>query len=390
MDTAVDGVGEMVTGLAVARVVEPTAGEPHDGDHGATCLNCKTSLVGTFCHACGQSGHVHRSLAAFGHDILHGVFHFEGKFFRTVPMLVWKPGELTRRYIDGERANFVSPIALFLFSVFLMFAAISWIGAPFNTHGGQKATPGEERAEAEADYKSEMAEATAKLNELDRELAQARTAGQPTDGIEEEISGVRLGMRLRTEGYQLQKRLTNQEEARENAPPEPASSRGSATSAADTVQIDDAPTGLAWLNKAFEKGRKNPSLLLYKLQSNAYKFSWALIPISVPFVWMLFLHRRRYRRQFSAYDHVIFVTYSIAFMSLGFVVLSLLRPLNLGGGVVGTAMFLVPPIHMYKQLRGAYGLSRFSALWRTFMLVNFAFVAGSIFFSLLLLLGVLG
>ena len=40
---------------------------------------------------------------------------------RTLPMLAWKPGELTRRYIDGQRARFVSPIALFLFCVFLMF-----------------------------------------------------------------------------------------------------------------------------------------------------------------------------------------------------------------------------------------------------------------------------
>ena len=35
-----------------------------------------------------------------------------------------KPGELTRRYIDGQRASFVSPIALFLFCVFFMFAVV--------------------------------------------------------------------------------------------------------------------------------------------------------------------------------------------------------------------------------------------------------------------------
>src|SRR5687768_5527447 len=77
---------------------------------------------------------------------------------------------------------------------------------------------------------------------------------------------------------------------------------------------------------AYRKAKENPSLLFYKLQNNAYKFSWALIPISVPFVWVLFLHRRRYRA-FKAYDHTVFVTYSLAFMTLGFVTLSLLRPL---------------------------------------------------------------
>ncbi len=44
-------------------------------------------------------------------------------------MLAWHPGHLTRRYIEGERATFVSPIALFLFSVFLMFGVAGLTGA---------------------------------------------------------------------------------------------------------------------------------------------------------------------------------------------------------------------------------------------------------------------
>lgn len=85
-------------------------------------------LIGPHCHRCGQKAHVHRTLSAFLHDLLHGALHFEGKIFRTLPLLVWKPGELTRRYIAGERARFVGPMALFLFSVFLMFAVFQIVG----------------------------------------------------------------------------------------------------------------------------------------------------------------------------------------------------------------------------------------------------------------------
>src|SRR3546814_11238976 len=87
---------------------------------------------------------------------------------------------------------------------------------------------------------------------------------------------------------------------------------------------------------------KNPSLMAYKIQTNAYKFSWALIPISVPFLWLLFLHRRRYR-EYRAYDHTVFVTYSIAFMSLVLIPLSLLRPLVIDGSLVPLATLLNPP-----------------------------------------------
>src|SRR5205085_11306207 len=68
-----------------------------------------------------------------------------------------------------------------------------------------------------------------------------------------------------------------------------------------------------WIARGIRKAGENPSLMLYKLQSNGYKFSCALIPLSMPFLWLLLLHRRRYRT-YKAYDHLVFVTYSIAFM----------------------------------------------------------------------------
>ena len=77
--------------------------------------------------------------------------------------------------------------------------------------------------------------------------------------------------------------------------------------------------------------------MLYKLQANGYKFSWLLIPISVPFVWLLFA----WKRHFRAYDHAIFVTYSIAFMSLFFIALSLAIKAGAPEWLYGTLLFLI-------------------------------------------------
>src|SRR3954467_15812654 len=135
-----ESIGEAVTGGMAARAVEPAAGEGQSEGQGA-CLNCGTALIGPHCHQCGQAGHVHRTLGAFWHDLAHGVLHFDGKIWRTLPLLAWRPGELTRRYVAGERARFVSPMALFLFSVFLMFAVFSSIGGPFGSNVRPPATP---------------------------------------------------------------------------------------------------------------------------------------------------------------------------------------------------------------------------------------------------------
>ncbi|HZE46716.1 MAG TPA: hypothetical protein VE087_07555, partial [Xanthobacteraceae bacterium] len=125
------------------------------------------------------------------------------------------------------------------------------------------------------------------------------------------------------------------------------------------------------------------ALALYKLQSSAYKYSWALIPISIPFVALTFLWRRR----FKLYDHAIFVTYSLAFMMLLVVALSICLAISAPGWLFALLLVVAPPVHMFAQLRGAYSLRKRSALWRTIALMTFAFFALVTFVMLLLVLG---
>jgi hypothetical protein len=71
-------LGDLAQGALTARAVEPEHGEAAgDGrTHERACLNCGTALAGGYCYQCGQAAHVHRTLSAFFHDLLHGVFHF--------------------------------------------------------------------------------------------------------------------------------------------------------------------------------------------------------------------------------------------------------------------------------------------------------------------------
>jgi hypothetical protein len=363
-----EGVGEAVTGGLAARAVEPGAGEAAGQE--AACLNCGTALSGPYCHACGQRGRVHRTLRAIWHDIAHSVLHLDGKIWRTLPLLALRPGELTRRYVEGERARFVSPMALFLFSVFLMFAVISTLGGPFETSGS-----GDDAASARQDLIEEQARSKAKLEGLARARSEAVSEGAATAGIDADIDEAKRELALETT-------IADARILGSDGDSDGKEAQG------DKLRIG-LRTGWKPVDSAIDRAEANPSLLLYKLQSNAYKFSWALIPISMPFLWLLFLHRRRYR-EYGAYDHTVFVTYSIAFMSLGFIALSVLRPLGLGETLIGLAFAFIPPIHMYRQLRGAYQLSRWSALWRTLLLLNFAFVAAGLFLTLLVTFGVLG
>jgi hypothetical protein len=393
-----ESVGEAVTGGLAARSVEPAAGEG-EGSGRETCLNCGTALMGRHCHRCGQAGHVHRTLTAFWHDLAHSVLHFDGKLWRTLPLLAWRPGELTRRYVAGQRASFVSPMALFLFSVFLMFAVFSTIGGPIGNGSSMKAeqASAEESAEVRRKFAEERAKSLEKLNDLRKVRAGLVGQRRPTADTDARIKALEAELALRERLFNRamamianeEKKEAEEAEADREAVAGPAKKAAEAADSGNFTVVPGADSLNAWFSTSYRKAKENPSLLAYKLQTNAYKFSWALIPLSVPFLWLLFLHRRRYRL-YKAYDHTVFVTYSIAFMSLGVITLSFLRLLGVPDVFALLAIIFIPPFHMYRQLRGAYGLSRFSALWRTVALLNFAFIAASLFFSGLLALGLLG
>ena len=249
------GAADIITGAAIARAVEPEAGEGQAAP--GNCQNCGANLIGAHCHACGQKAKVHRTLRAFGHDILHSVLHFDGKIWRTLPMLFWNPGALTRRYVHGERAKFVSPLALFLFTVFLTFAVFNWLvpgaGQVDDIFSPEKAEeqyqadrkemlddiaklqankkdadvesqPGGEAIDREIarqqrdlkslddahsknmreteQAKSQMATAKAdseaNIKRLEAELKAARNAGTPTEPIETKLESDRVDLRVKT------------------------------------------------------------------------------------------------------------------------------------------------------------------------------------------------
>ena len=354
MTGEIEAAGDAIGGGLLARAVEPHTGTTTHGA-GEICLNCGTLLAGPYCHACGQPAHIHRSLGAIWHDLSHGVFHFEGKIWHTLPMLAWRPGELTRRYIHGERARFVSPLALFLFSIFLMFAVI-------NSFAGHL-----DELEIDSAVQSTNAQLAARMDieqkaiaAIEKRLAAAEPERRDTDAL---LKG------LDTRRTRLRELQRSAKELADNTP-----------------SFSNIKTGWPMLDKGVAKANANPGLALYKIQSNAYKYSWALIPISVPFVWLLFAwHRRRH-----IYDHTVFVTYSLAAMSLFAVLLTLLGLAGMPAAIIGNAAFFLPPLHLYRQLKGAYEIGWWSAILRTFLLLVFASIALVLFLALLLSLGLLG
>lgn len=333
-----EALGDAVTGGLLARAVEPKAGEAgSDGHtHEKNCLNCGAPLTGIFCARCGQKAHVHRSVGAFFQDFVQGLFNFEGKIWRTLPMLAWKPGEMTRRYIAGERARFISPVALYLFTVFAMFAVLNLTGELSPSGGAKHMAEG---------LKTGIADDQQALAKLEAKRKIAAAAGQDVADLDRKIA------KHREDIADTQNVLNGKVFTSDNTD-------------------NDTPR---FIRPFIQNAKDNPELVSMKVQEAASKYSWLLIPISVPFLWMLFPFRRRY----NIYDHTVFVTYSLSFMMMLVIAGGLLIAAGLPS--LASLLFFVPPFHMYRHLKGAYELGRFSAVVRTFALVTFAIVAAALF-----------
>jgi hypothetical protein len=341
-----EALGDAVTGGLLARAIEPAAGEDTGHTHEKNCLNCGAPLAGPYCAACGQKAHVHRSVRGFFQDFLVGLFNFEGKIWRTLPMLAWRPGEMTRRYIAGERARFISPVALYLFTVFAMFAVLNLTGTLSPANSGKHVQQG---------LNAGVADDQKEIAQLEARRKTAVAAGQDVTRIDRQIAS------RRSDIADIQSVM--------NGKPMVSS------------QLDGGTP--SWLRRIVENAKDNPEMTSMKVQDAASKYSWLLIPISVPFMWLLFPFRRRY----NTYDHTVFVTYSLSFMMMLVVAGSLL----VAAGLTSLAglLFFVPPFHMYRHLKQSYELKRFGATMRTMALLTFAFIAAALFVATAVAIGAL-
>lgn len=433
MSGEIEAAGAMATAGLVAGAIEGR--EPGKAPDGP-CLNCGAPLQGRFCHNCGQAGHANRKFVHMVAELAHSLFHFDTKAWRTLPMLVVRPGTLTRNYIYGKRARYVSPLATFLLMIFLMFFVFSFVQAP---------TTQQFEESARADLVDDLAEARRDLASAQRELAEAQRNPDPapTEGLNVRLAqqAVRLAEAAVTREEQALARLDEREarrRAREAAATATTTDGAASTTTATTVTTtgaaaatdtpvttttqlapgvrmtevelgdrDENTEDLTWqqqlaraakrddfviingfpaLNERAKQTLQNPDLALYKIQEAASKFSFLLVPLSLPFIWLLFI----WRRGLTLYDHAVYALYALSFAALVFIAILGAAQVKWLNWAIPVLLFLVLPVHTFFQIGGAYALGWWSALWRTFFMLIFAMFALSFFVTAVIVLGLTG
>jgi hypothetical protein len=154
-----------------------------------TCLDCGAPVSGKHCTECGQSAGVHvLSMREVAGDVTHSLLHLDSRVWRTLKLLVLRPGELTREFIAGRHQRYLPPFRLYL-AISILFFALSAllpgfslirtdssgneVPAPIVIEGRDKAADKAQSAldQLPAEMRKELAAAGVDANAIDKAAA---------------------------------------------------------------------------------------------------------------------------------------------------------------------------------------------------------------------------
>lgn len=386
MDAGLEEVGALGTAGAAASVLDGP-GSPR-GAPGGACLNCGAALAGAFCSACGQKAHVHRSVLHAVEEFVHGILHFDSRFWHTLPLLIFRPGKLTRDYVQGRRARYIPPVAVFLLTVFSMFLLFAFLPTPGMDLANQ-ALSNTQAADAQVEIRKQGEELGAEIAKLEATLAtnpddaEAKTRMAALVATQTLLKAGATGVKASASDKTVGKPGAATQKPGDVVVESNLydAMRRAAASQDTTFDVGDPS-----LEKKLRAAFANPEFVAYKMKQKGYKLSFLLVPLSLPWLILMFA----WKRDVKVYDHVVFLLYSISFMSMIAMIASLLMLGGINSGpAFGFLVLGVPVLHMFAQLKEGYALSWFSASWRTFALATAAVATLAIYVAGIALLGLL-
>ncbi|NOT75917.1 MAG: DUF3667 domain-containing protein [Cyclobacteriaceae bacterium] len=130
-----------------------------------TCKTCHFEFKGRYCGKCGEKvmEENERSIQSFLAGLLNAFTFLDGKFIRTLKLLLTKPGQLSRNITDGIRMPYMSLISLFFVANFFYFLFPLWDSFNSSLYSQMNVLPYHERAARMVNEKIEKEKITLEL-----------------------------------------------------------------------------------------------------------------------------------------------------------------------------------------------------------------------------------
>ncbi len=411
------------TVIAAAMVESQPGQKGPKPEKAGLCSNCHTRLRGRHCHHCGQvADNYHRPVWALFSEILEGYLGLDGRIWRTIPALLFRPGQVTAQYLHGVRQPYMSPFRLFLLSSLLFFLtfAIFFSNSDFanlqNLEAGagdkgkaiidaSKDSSAQTRGELSPDDAKDLAQVQAGVKTLEQQIKKASAPSRFTlrqkvicnirDAVLPEDPPSPHCVAVLAE----QENQDKEEEDTDSAIQETDDQmlvipleKSSETSGGRNTQITLDGNGLQkmfslptrrFLAGNVETALNDPGQYRATLSRWAPRLGFLLAPVYGLFLALLFF----WRKDLFLYDHMIVALHFHAFL---FLFLTLLFPIGrwIGVGYAILIFALWSNYYLYRLMRRVYRAGRFGAVLRVFVLDLVYLIVLNLAFLALLLLGI--
>jgi hypothetical protein len=104
----------------------------------AACASCGHPLSGAYCSRCGEEvlDASKRTLRYFlTRTVVNEIFNFDGKIWRTLRLLLFRPGFLALEYAAGRRRPYVNPVRVLLVAIIVYVLAQGGTGFTVGSGG---------------------------------------------------------------------------------------------------------------------------------------------------------------------------------------------------------------------------------------------------------------
>lgn len=349
---------------------------------GTECLNCGHPLDRSdiYCPSCSQlNSKKHLSLADFFAEFLSSILVYDSRLRNTIKDLLFKPGVITRNYVNGQRLKYANPFRFFLsvsIIYFLLQGLVSYINPSdkSNIINVSDSSPKkdsiakvvEKKAEESPDNK-ELQLASKYLRDSivanDFNLIQTEAESAPESESEyyseKELDTMSFAKKYYSRNlmyidFYSEKKIENPRIA------------------LDSLHHLNTPKH-RWLYSravAFTKINDNPSSFITYLTSKVPFFLFFFTPFYAFFFWMIYS-----REKFSYMEHMIFVFHIFSFVFLALLILRI-PDIIFNTGIFQKLLFVIlGPIYFYKALRNFYGQKRIITIFK-FVFLNIIFFLG--------------
>ncbi|MDX1459443.1 MAG: DUF3667 domain-containing protein [Xanthomonadales bacterium] len=323
------------------------------------CLNCGTGLRGPFCYYCGQPD---RNFLRFFPSLLREFFEdfldMDSRFVRTLKPLMFKPGRLTRDYLDGRRFRYTPPMRLYIFSsiaFFVIAALISTNAARESVESFNSNSTGQQLSEEQAQRAREALEDMPpelrdQLNlDLDQLIEDAASGPDEAATAEQKRAEGPSNQWFQVEGIQVN-----------DEPWDPVT---------NPVELPWVPQWIDdWINRELEDSpakaeeiNRNPDVIIEQVFDLLPATMFVLLPVVALLFKFWYLFARRYY-----IEHLIFALHNHAFLFVALLLILLsavgriwAQARGLGWLDEGLHWFLVAvaiwiPLYLFISLRTVY------------------------------------